>query len=97
MLNLVNASQSYVADIVSAYANDKELKSLVRTLDGFTVNLAMPESNTLEKYHNDTGTDAELVEEHKQYEPDNDKVDVKLEKPRIKIDNSKFKVIKLRV
>jgi hypothetical protein len=39
MLNLVNASQGYVADIVSAYANDYLLRLLVREVDGFTVNL----------------------------------------------------------
>ncbi len=38
MLNLVNASQGYVADIVNAYANDYELRKLVRSIDGFTVN-----------------------------------------------------------
>lgn len=39
MLNLVNTSQGYVADIVSAYANDSGLRLLVREIDGFTVNL----------------------------------------------------------
>ena len=39
MLNLVNASQSYVADIVSAYATDPSLKHLVKSIDGFTVNM----------------------------------------------------------
>ena len=38
MLNLVNASQSYVGDIVSAYAHDYRLRKLVKSLDGFTVN-----------------------------------------------------------
>ena len=38
MLNLVNASQGYVADIVNAYANDYELRKLVRSIDAFTVN-----------------------------------------------------------
>jgi hypothetical protein len=40
MLNLVNASQGYVADIVSAYANDRHLRNLVRNLDLFTVDFA---------------------------------------------------------
>lgn len=39
MLNLVNASQSFVADIVSAYANDSRLEKLVENVDGFTVNM----------------------------------------------------------
>ena len=38
MLNLVNARQGYVADIVNAYANDYELRKLVRSIDAFTVN-----------------------------------------------------------
>lgn len=38
MLNLVNASQSYVGDIVNAYANDHTLRELVKGIDGFTVN-----------------------------------------------------------
>ena len=39
MLNLVNASQSYVADIVSAYGNDMTLNELVNEQERFTVNL----------------------------------------------------------
>lgn len=39
MLNLVNVSQGYVAEIVSAYANDPELEFLVKELEGFTVNM----------------------------------------------------------
>ena len=39
MLNLVNASQGFVGDIVSAYANDYTLRRLVKTIDGFTVNM----------------------------------------------------------
>lgn len=39
MLNLVNVSQGYVGDIVSAYANDKKLRQLVKTIDGFTINM----------------------------------------------------------
>ncbi|NLT47079.1 MAG: hypothetical protein GXX92_01570, partial [Clostridiales bacterium] len=38
MLNLVNASQGYVADIVYAYANNPDLKELVKSIDSFTVN-----------------------------------------------------------
>ena len=40
MLNLVNTSQGYVADIVNAYANDYELRKLVQSIDGFTVNMS---------------------------------------------------------
>ena len=39
MLNLVNASQSYVADIVDAYCKSYELKRLTSSLQGFTKNL----------------------------------------------------------
>ena len=38
MLNLVNASQGYVADIVNAYANNYELRKIVKSIDAFTVN-----------------------------------------------------------
>lgn len=38
MLNLVNVSQGYVADIVHVYANNPKLRRLVRSLDEFTVN-----------------------------------------------------------
>ena len=39
MLNLVNVSQGYVADIANAYASDFTLGSMVKNLDGFTVNM----------------------------------------------------------
>ena len=39
MLNLVNASQGYVADIVYAYVSDYALKSLVKRIDYFTMDL----------------------------------------------------------
>ena len=41
MLNLVNASQSFVGDIVSAYANDYMLRRLVKSVDRFTINMEM--------------------------------------------------------
>ena len=50
MLNLVNASQSYVADIVTAYANDATLRMLVRSVDCFTINLHDEESDTSKEY-----------------------------------------------
>lgn len=39
MLNLVNASQGYVGDIVNAYGSDCVLRELTKTLDGFTTNM----------------------------------------------------------
>ena len=45
MLNLVNTSQGYVADIVNAYANDIELKNLTASIDAFTVNMETLNSN----------------------------------------------------
>ena len=39
MLNLVNASQGYVADIVNAYGSSPKLLALTKKLDNFTANL----------------------------------------------------------
>lgn len=39
MLNLVNASQGYVGDIVNAYGSDNHLKTLTKRLDSFTTNM----------------------------------------------------------
>lgn len=39
MLNLVNASQGYVADIVNAYGSSEKLLALTRDLGNFTANL----------------------------------------------------------
>lgn len=39
MLNLVNASQGYVADIVNAYGSSEKLLSLTKNLGNFTANL----------------------------------------------------------
>lgn len=39
MLNLVNVSQGYVADIVHAYAHDSSLKYLTRDVASFTINM----------------------------------------------------------
>lgn len=39
MLNLVNASQGYVGDIVNAYGSDEHLMNLTRSLSSFTMNL----------------------------------------------------------
>ncbi len=51
MLNLVNVSQGFVADIVSAYANDPLLRRLVRTTDGFTVNMDSGETPENKSYY----------------------------------------------
>ena len=39
MLNLVNASQGYVGDIVNAYGSDKNLMEITKKLERFTTNL----------------------------------------------------------
>ena len=39
MLNLVNASQGYVGDIVNAYGSDEHLMSLTKNLGVFTKNM----------------------------------------------------------
>ena len=39
MLNLVNASQGYVGDIVNAYGSDDHLRNITRRLDSFTTNM----------------------------------------------------------
>lgn len=50
MLNLVNVSQGYVADIVNAYANDPALRVLVRSVDGFTVNMEGVDNEARKEY-----------------------------------------------
>lgn len=72
MLNLVNASQSYVGDIVSAYANDSKLRILVQSIDKFTVDMDQrDESNCKyllpdeeirnESVVHDVGSEAEVI------------------------------------
>lgn len=39
MLNLVNSSQSFVSDIVSAFGTDSQLKCLTKNLESFTTNM----------------------------------------------------------
>lgn len=39
MLNLVNSSQSFVSDIVSAFGTDNQLKNLTKNLESFTTNM----------------------------------------------------------
>jgi len=91
MLNLVNVSQGYVADIVSAYANDKELRYLVRSTDGFTVNLSLPEGYTPDEYPIDTVE--EVSSKYSTHEENTGSLDTAV-KPRIKISTNKVKEIK---
>ena len=93
MLNLVNVSQGYVADIVSAYANDKELRYLVRSTDGFTVNLALPEGYTPDEYPLDTVE--EISSKYSTHEENTGSLDT-AGKPRIKISIDKVKEIKVK-
>ena len=47
---MVNASQSYVGDIVSAYANDYTLRTLVKSIDGFTINYDNGDIGLIDNY-----------------------------------------------
>lgn len=93
MLNLVNVSQGYVADIVSAYANDKELRYLVRSTDSFTVNLNLPEEYTPYEYPtekiDDLGSESFLHEDSAENLSTT-------EKPKIVIRTEKVKEIKVK-
>ena len=69
MLNLVNVSQGYVADIVNAYSTDYELRKLVLSPDAFTVNLDSWDKKERKEYiipdeeiRNDEGTPNEGAE-----------------------------------
>ncbi len=57
MLNLVNASQGYVADIVNAYGSDKTLMSLTKDLSAFTKNM---EGDTYDILIHSETTDKEI-------------------------------------
>ncbi|HWR29008.1 MAG TPA: hypothetical protein VN631_04160, partial [Negativicutes bacterium] len=93
MLNLVNASQSYVADIVSVYANDKELRYLVRSTDRFTVNLTMPEGCSTDGFTLDAGEAFGNDPKSNNEEPTFQEAFVK---SRIKITSNKVKEIKVK-
>lgn len=93
MLNLVNVSQGYVADIVCVYANDKELRYLVRSTDCFTVNLAIPEGYTPNEYPDDTGED---FSSKNTVNEENTSSAYTVGKPRIKICTDKVKEIKVK-
>ena len=95
MLNLVNASQSFVADIVSAYANDNYLRMLVRSIDGFTVNMKDGDDSSKKEY---ILPDEEIRSDGPSFRS-NDSSDVipKPERVRIKINGSnKLKEIKYK-
>lgn len=85
MLNLVNASQSYVGDIVSAYANDSSLRELVKNVDGFTKNLKSTEDEKEYILPDEEIRDKDMVRE-----PDFEYDAIpKPERVRIKINGSK--------
>ena len=94
LLNLVNASQGYVADIASAYANDERLRRLVKNTDEFTKHLALPEGYThsdfIDEYRMDT---LATREEPPPYRGDNGD---EAGKPHIKIKENKVKIIKYK-
>ena len=83
MLNLVNASQGYVAEIVAAYGESPALGRLVETTDGFTLNMESYKSDDgiiYEKNDEDSTTPLSLHEDSENYE-----VIPKPEKVRIKV------------
>jgi len=65
MLNLVNASQGYVADIVNAYGTDYRLGPMVKELDGFTVNMTCnivdKEISRIDLYKEDTDSRTAMI------------------------------------
>lgn len=94
MLNLVNVSQGYVADIVYAYANNYELRRLVRSIDEFTVNGA--DLSTLSK-HDYTLPDEEIVGQEDKSCRNEDPVIPKPDRVKIKINGtSTLKEIKYK-
>ena len=95
LLNLVNASQSYVADITSAYANDKLLRNLVKCVEGFTINLLLPEGTIENDFTDDYRTDTLVVgEEHPPYIGSSS--DGITRKHQIKIKENTLKTIKYK-
>jgi hypothetical protein len=94
LLNLVNASQSYVADITSAYANDKQLRNLVRNMDGFTINLALPDGYNNNDPIDGSRTDILVIREEPP--PYSDQKKDTDNKPHIKIKENKLKSIKYK-
>ena len=98
MLNLVNASQGYVADIVSAYVNDGRLRNLVKSTDGFTINLSLPEGYVKEYFQDEYSESLslqEVPETHLGKTLDNDSSFLD-NKPHLKISKGKVKEIKYK-
>lgn len=81
MLNLVNASQGYVGEIVNAYGTDKYLKHLTKKLEYFTKNM---QGSTYDVFFNEEKT---VVKKELEYEK-LPKVDTKPYKHKIKISKS---------
>jgi len=94
MLNLVNVSQGYVADIVSAYANDRRLRHLARSTDSFTVNLFLPEGYTKDDFVDEYKMDTSTI--HEKLFPYGGEKEETVAKPHIKIKENKTKVIKYK-
>lgn len=65
MLNLVNASQGYVAEIVALYAESTNLKNMVRYLDSFTINYEGTTCPILDD--SDTQEGGQRLDTHSQY------------------------------
>jgi len=97
MLNLVNVSQGYVADIVNAYASDFTLGSMVKNLDGFTINMVCNIEDkdicSIDLYEENQGEKAATIiaEAEKKYSANPDTGKFKL-----KISNSRNKEIKYK-
>lgn len=71
MLNLVNASQGYVADIVNAYGSENRLTELTRDLASFTQNLSGKTYDIL--IRDETTNDKEIL-----YEPQPSQDEIKV-------------------
>ena len=94
MLNLVNVSQGYVADIVNAYATDYELRKLVISPDAFIANYDW----NIEERQNYIISDEEIRGQEPTHENDEDlEVILKPERVKIKINGtSSLKEIKFK-
>jgi hypothetical protein len=96
MLNLVNTSQGYVADIVSAYANDYGLRLLVRKVDGFTVNLTCNTINESYSCCDDNTYDMKKNNDENYLFQDSDTEYNTTGRTKIKISGNKLKEIKYK-
>ena len=83
MLNLVNVSQGYVAEIVAAYGDNQQLRNLVEITDGFTVNMENYQSidGIIYEKNDDENNDSLYAEG----DSEDSKVIPKPEKVRIKV------------